>query len=91
MVPKRILDKYQVAHDKHLDNAAIARRYDSIHTAALRAGYPGPYHDEGKALAIWMDECNEIGYEIVRKINAGEIPPMSRDEYIALLPEFVYP
>ena len=91
MITDRILDKYQKAHDAHLNAAAKARGYDSIHTAALRAGYPGQFHDEGVAFASWMDQCNAIGYQIMAEIATGVRAPISVDEYIALLPELVLP
>lgn len=91
MISQRILDKYQAAHDAHLNAAAKARRYDSIHTAALRAGYPGPFHDEGVAFAQWMDQCNASGYQIMAEIEAETRAPLSVDDYIALLPPLVLP
>ena len=91
MIPSRILDKYQKAHDAHLDAAAKSRRYDSIHTAALRAGFPGPFHEEGVAFATWMDDCNATGYQLMAQITAGEIVPPTVDEYIAMLPALVLP
>ena len=91
MISQRILDKYQAAHDAHLNAAAKSRRYDSIHTAALRAGYPGPFHDEGVAFAQGMDQCNAAGYQIMAEIEAGTMAPLSVDDYLALLPELVLP
>ena len=91
MITPRILDKYQKAHDAHLNAAAKVRRYDSIHTAALRAGYPGPFHDEGVAFATWMDQCNAIGYQIMAEIESGNRVAPTIDEYIAMLPELVLP
>lgn len=91
MIPFRILEKYQSAHDAHLNAAAKTRRYDSIHTAALRAGYPGPFHAEGMAFASWMDDCNATGYQVMAQITAGEIAPPTVAEYIALLPALVLP
>lgn len=87
----RLIAKYQAAHDAHLQAAAAARRYDSIHTAALRAGYPGPWQAEGVAYAQWMDACNAAGYQILAEVMAGERPPMPVADYIALLPPLVLP
>ena len=91
MISSRHLAKYQTAHDEHLNAAAKSRRYDSIHTAALRAGYPGPFHDEGVAFASWMDQCNAIGYQIMAEIESGQRVAPTIDEYIAMLPELVFP
>ena len=86
MISQRIVDKYQRAHDEHLQAAAQTRRYDSIHTAALRAGYPGPFHAEGIAYAQWMDDCNAAGYQIMAEVESGTRGALSVAEYIDLLP-----
>lgn len=91
MIPYRILEKYQKAHDAHLNAAAKARRYDSIQSAALRAAFTGPFHDEGVAFANWMDTCNAFGYQVMEEIASGVRGHLSVDEYIALLPELVLP
>lgn len=91
MIPYRILEKYQKAHDAHLDSAAKLRSYDSIHTAALRSAYAGPFHAEGVAYATWMDACNAFGYQVMDEIATGVRAPISVEEYIALLPELVLP
>lgn len=91
MISARHLAKYQAAHDAHLNAAARARRYDSIHTAALRAGYPGPFHAEGVAFATWMDACNATGYTVLAEIEAGVRAPMSVEDYLALLPVLELP
>ena len=86
MISQRIVDKYQRAHDEHLQAAAKARRYDSIHTAALRAGYAGPFQAEGIAYAQWMDDCNAAGYQIMAEVESGTRGALSVAEYIDLLP-----
>ena len=91
MIADRILEKYKVAHDAHLDTAAQAMRYDSIHTAALRAGFAGPFQAEGIAFAQWMDACNATGYEVMAEIIAGTRPALAVNEYIGLLPILVLP
>ena len=86
MISQRIVDKYQRAHDEHLQAAAKARRYDSIHTAALRAGYAGPFQAQGVAYAQWMDDCNAAGYQIMAEVESGARGALSVAEYIDLLP-----
>lgn len=86
------LEDFQHAHDAHLNAAARARRYDSIHTAALRAAYPGPWQAEGLAFAQWMDACNVAGYTLLAEVEAGTRPaPATVDAYIAELPALVLP
>lgn len=91
MISARHIAKYQKAHDEHLDAAAKSRRYDSIQSAALRAAFAGPFHDEGVAYANWMDSCNALGYQIMSEIEQGIRAPLSVDDYIALLPPLVLP
>ena len=91
MISQRIIDKYQQAHDARLDAAAKEKRYDSIQSAALRAAFLGPFHDEGVAFAEWMDTCNALGYQIMSEIEQGIREPLSIEEYLSLLPELVLP
>lgn len=86
MISGRQFEKYQIAHDAHLNAVARARRYDSIHTAALRAGFAGPWQAEGVAFAQWMDACNAAGYQIMAEVESGTRSALSVAEYIDLLP-----
>lgn len=83
---------FQQALDSHLNAPAQAKGYDSIHTAALRAAYPGPWHDEGLAFATWMDACNATGYQILADVQGGRRqPPASLAAFLAELPALVLP
>lgn len=70
----------------HLDAFAQTKGYDNIINAALRAAYPGPFHEEGIQLAQWMDACWSKGYELLARWSAGEITEPTGAELIALLP-----
>jgi len=87
---QRIEDLY-VAVNAHMNGEAGKRRYDSIHTAALRAGYPGPFHDEGMAFAVWMDAVNAKCYLVLAQFLAGEIQEPTREELLAMLPALELP
>lgn len=81
-----------LAHvDAHLNAGAALRRYDSIITAALRAGYPGPFHDEGVAYATWMDATYARCYEILAQWEAGDIEEPTAAELIGMLPALELP
>ena len=68
------------------DATAQARNYDNRLTCALRAGYPGPFHDEGVAFATWMDTQNAKAYALLAQVKAGAIPmPESVDAALDLL------
>lgn len=75
----------------HLNNVAGQRRYDDRFTCALRAGFPGPFQSEGLAFAAFMDECNMVGYTMMKRAKAGEIPIPTDAELIAAMPPMVWP
>lgn len=74
------------------DTTAQSRHYDNRITCALRAGYPGPFHDEGVAFATWMDNCNAQGYAMLAQVQAGTMPmPAAVEAALALLDPMVWP
>ncbi len=88
---QEILDALTQALNMHLDSVASQRRYDSRFTCALRAGFPGPFQAEGLAFAAFMDECNMVGYAMMKRAKAGEIPVPSGAELIAAMPAMAWP
>jgi len=85
------IEALHIAVNAHMNAAAGERRYDSIHTAALRAGYPGPFHEEGMAFAIWMDAVNARCYEVLAQFEAGAISEPTWEELLAMLPVLQLP
>ena len=79
---KACIDQVQ----RTLDAVAQARGYDDIKSAALRAGYPGPFHDEGVEFAVWMDECWAECYRIMAEVKAGTRPMITLSELIEEMP-----
>jgi len=77
--------------DAHLNAAARAKRYDDIRAAALRAGYPGPFHDEGMAFATWMDSVYAKCYEVLAEVQAGDIEEPTLEQLIGMLPVLQLP
>jgi len=53
---------------------------------SLRAGYPGPFQQEGIAFGSWMDDCNAHGYTVMAAVQAGERPLPTWEELAAELP-----
>lgn len=87
-----MLNRYTTALNKHLDDVAKQRRYDSRITCSLRAGYPGPFQAEGIAFATWMDTCNAAAYQIWADVRNGVRPiPVSIEAFIAELPVIEWP
>ena len=75
----------------HLDAAARAKGYDDIRSAALRAGYQGPYHAEGLAFATWMDATWQRGYELLAQWQGGQLAEPTPQELLALMPTLELP
>lgn len=75
----------------YLDSVARQRRYNDRFTCAIRAGYPSAFQAEGVAFATWMDQCNVIAYQIMAEVKSGARPVPTFEEFIAELPEMVWP
>lgn len=83
--------RYTEALTALLDSEAQSKRYDNRITCSLRAGYAGPFQAEGTAFAIWMDTCNALGYTIMQEV-IDQIRPMPTiEEFLAEMPEMVWP
>ncbi len=78
----------KVAIQKLLDEEAQKSEYDNIHSAALRAAYPGPFHEEGVRYATWMDACWDKRNEILRNVSAKKRPIPTVEEVLAEMPVF---
>jgi hypothetical protein len=87
----RAFNSVQDAVQSFMNIKAAERRYDSIQSAALRAGYPGPYHDEGVAYGTWMDACWSHCYAVMADVQASSRPVPSSDQMIAELPALALP
>lgn len=71
------------------DATARQKNYDNRITCALRAGYPGPFHDEGVAFATWMDTCNALAYTMLAEVQSGvREMPTTVEAALSLLPAF---
>lgn len=86
---EELIVEIQNAVVDYLNTPARAKLYDSIQSASLRAGYPGPFHDEGVAFASWMDACWAKCYELLAEVKAGTRPVMSPEEVVSELPVLV--
>lgn len=82
---------YERELDDHMDRVAQQYRYDTRFTFALRAGYTGPYQDEGVAFASWMDQCNAQAYALLDQVLSQQVPLPTIEEFIASLPTFTMP
>ena len=83
-----VIALYEKALDDRLDSVAKLHRYDSRFTFALRAGFPGPYHDEAVAFATWMDTCNLQAFTLLSEVQAGNAALPTIEAFIASLPAF---
>jgi hypothetical protein len=79
------------AIEAEMNRRAVLKYYDNIKSAALRAGYPGPFHDEGVAFATWMDSCYALAYAVLAEVDAGTRPMPTPEESVAMMPPLVLP
>jgi hypothetical protein len=85
---RRLADAVQ----RHLDTAAQARGYDSIHTAVSYAGDLNPAWDaEGQAAKAWRSAVWVACYAVMAEVAAGTRTIPSEAELIAALPAIVWP
>lgn len=77
--------------NRHLDAVAGQRRYDSRFTCSLRAGFPGPFQEEGQVFAAWMDACNMAAYQLMAEVKTGSRKVPTEAELIAAMPVIEWP
>lgn len=84
--------QFLAAVDGMLAEGARRKGYDSIYTASIRAGYPGPFHNEGVSYATWMDSVYSTCYDLLGKVKGGAMAyPASTDALLAQLPQCPFP
>ena len=86
-----IIKELTTALEQHYDATAQQRKYDNRLTCALRAGYAGPFQAEGRAFAIWMDNCNAKAYQVMQDVLSGQRGIPTASELITELPVLVWP
>lgn len=87
-----LIGRFDSALTAHLDATAQQRKYDNRITCMVRAGFPGPFQAEGIAFATWCDTCNQFAYTFMSEVLNGTQPmPNTQAEFIALLPEMIWP
>lgn len=89
--PEQIIAELEAAVRSFMDGKAAERGYDDIKSATIRAGYPGPFHDEGVAYATWMDACWAHCYQALAAVQSGSRTIPTAIELIADLPVLVLP
>lgn len=75
----------------YMNTRAAERQYDNIHSAALRASYPGPYREEGIAYGTWMDSCLAHAYAVLADAEIGKRTVPALDDLIAEFPKLTLP
>lgn len=70
----------------HINAACSMRRWDSIDTAARRAGYPGKWQTEGIAWAQWCDSCWDKSIEIMTAVLTQGAPEPNLAAFLAAMP-----
>jgi hypothetical protein len=88
---KVLVQSYEAALQNLFDTTAQSKNYDSRITCALRAGYTGPYQQEGVAFAQWMDNCYSYTYQVLQEVSSGIRPQPTVQELLAELPVLTWP
>lgn len=83
---KRLQTDFTQHVQSYLDKTAQLRGWDTIYTAAIRAGYSGPYQTEGVAFGEWMDACWITAHSLLAEVQNGERSIPTPEEVIGLLP-----
>ena len=85
-------EEYTKAIQAMLDNAAIARRYDSAATMATYTNSTnGTWSAEATALVAWRDAVWLYAYQQLAAVLAGEREQPTIEELLAELPEPNWP
>ena len=82
----QLVQSFTSALEEHYDKVAQLRHYDNRLTCALRAGYQGPFQQEGVEFAVWMDTCNVQGYRILHEVQSGTRALPTFESVLAELP-----
>ena len=90
--PEQIVAQYTAAVQKHLDDFARTRNYDSILSAATYATSTVPkFAAEGKYAVEARDATWAKCYEVLAVVEAGSHPMPTLDELLAELPVLTWP
>lgn len=85
-----MLERFDLQLALFFDKKAQEKKYDNRITAALRAGYTGPYQAECILFAQWMDNCNVYTYQALNEVISGTRPEMTFEELVNELPILVW-
>ena len=90
--PEQIVAQYTAAVQKHLDDFARTRDYDSILSAATYATSTVPkFAAEGQYAVEARDATWAKCYEVLAAVEAGSSPMPTLDELLAELPVLTWP
>ena len=90
--PEQIVAQYTAAVQKHLDDFARTRDYDSILSAATYATSTVPkFAAEGQYAVEARDATWAKCYEVLAAVEAGSSPMPTLDELLAELPVLEWP
>lgn len=88
---EQTIARYEMMLDDHMDSVALAHRWQSRVTFALRAGYPNEWREQGTAFGIWMDTCNSQALALLNDVSAGLAEMPTPEAFISALPVFELP
>jgi hypothetical protein len=87
-----LTDTFRLAIQRHVDETAQARRYDSGNSlASYVASTNQAWAAEAQAFVAWRDAVWVHAYAELDKVTSGERPVPGIDQFIEELPEMVWP
>lgn len=89
---EQILAKFTFAIQKHLDDTAKTRGYDSILSACTYANSSiAKFSTEGQACVTWRDRVWDAAYTILTAVKEGTSPmPASNEALLLMLPAITW-
>lgn len=90
--PEEIIEGFRLAIQSHVDAAAQSKNYDSGNSLAGYVASTNPtWAAEAQAFVAWRDAVWIYAYAELDKVTGGQREAPSVEDFIAELPEMVWP
>jgi hypothetical protein len=78
--------------EEHLNSVAAGLGYDNKESLYRRVFTPGSeYHAEAVSFSEWADSCWSQTFRLLKGLGATRAETPAKDEFLATLPEYVFP
>lgn len=90
--PPPSVSEYQNAVQKHVDDTAVSKQYaDGVALATYKDSTVPLWAAQATAFIAWRDQVWTFAYDMLAKVQAGQVPQPTIDELIAELPAITWP